>query len=75
MINSRKFSYLLMLGAATGLVSCATTSSSTPAQLDTRTASVLDAMSTKLASAKTLRVTATRTTSPGFHAGIPVAQL
>ena len=74
MINRIQFSRLLALSVAFGLVSCATPSSSTTAQLDAKTASVLDAMAAKLSSAKTLRVTATRKTSPGFTVGVSVAQ-
>nr|WP_276609645.1 DUF2092 domain-containing protein [Phragmitibacter flavus] len=44
------------------------------AKLDPKTDSVLQAMSDKLASAKTIRVKATRETSSGFYAGAPVAE-
>lgn len=62
---------LLALGVAAGLSSCSTTPS---AQVDTKASSVLQAMSDKLAAAKTLRVTATREASPGFHVGFDVAE-
>ena len=62
---------LLAIGAAVGLSSCAT---STVGRIDDKTDAVLTAMSDKLAAAKTLRVTATRTSSPGFHPGIDAAE-
>ena len=62
---------LLPLGLAVGLSSCSTTPQ---APIDTKAASVLQVMSDKLAAAKTLRVSATRDASPGFHAGYKMAE-
>ncbi len=53
------------------LSSCATLPEE---KVDPQAAAVLDAMSSKLADAKTLRVTARRTASPGFHVGLPVGE-
>ena len=66
--------FLLAFGASGWLCSCSTTSTSTHAQLDAKTDAVLTAMSDKLAAAKTLRVSATRTSSKGFHAGMDMAE-
>ncbi len=68
---SRFLCSLFAVGAAVGLSSCA--SSSQP-RLDAKTSSILQAMSDKLAAAKTLRVTAARTASPGFYIGFDVAE-
>jgi hypothetical protein len=62
---------LLALGVAAGLSSCSTTPS---ADLDAKTDTVLSAMSAKLSAAKALRVSVTRTASPGFNAGMIVAE-
>lgn len=62
---------VLALGAVAGLSSCTTL---TTARLDTRAEAVLDAMSDKLAAAKTLRLTATRSSSPGIAKGINAAE-
>lgn len=62
---------LLALGAVVGVTSCAITPG---AKLDDKTTAVLSAMSDKLAAAKTLRVNSTRKASPGFHAGMLVAE-
>ena len=61
----------LILGAlgASFLTSCSTTQ-----QIDTKTNTVLNGMSDKLAAAKTLRVKVTRQSSPGFNAGMVVAE-
>lgn len=61
---------LLALGLAAALSSCSTPQ----ARLDAQTSTVLQAMSDKLAAAKTLRVTATRDSSPGFYVGFDVAE-
>ncbi len=62
---------LLAFAAAGVLSSCSTTPT---AALDAKTDAVLGAMSDKLAAAKTLRVSATRTASRGFNAGMVVAE-
>lgn len=62
---------LLALGAAAGISSCAVTPA---AKLDDKANAVLTAMSDKLAAAKTVRVNSTRKASPGFHAGMLVAE-
>lgn len=54
------------------LSSCSTPASK--AQLDPKTDSVLNAMSAKLTAAKTLRVTGSRTTSPGFRSELNIAE-
>lgn len=61
----------LILGAlaALFLASCSTTQ-----QIDSKTNTVLNGMSDKLAAAKTLRVKVTRQSSPGFNAGMVVAE-
>lgn len=59
---------LLATAMVTCVASCASTSSSS--LLDARTQGVLDAMSTKLAAAQTLRFTGTRTAPSGFHAAV-----
>ena len=62
---------LATLAAITALLSsCSTT---TP-NLDAKTDAVLQAMSAKIASANSLQVSVTREASPGFNAGITVAQ-
>ncbi|WP_009958049.1 DUF2092 domain-containing protein [Verrucomicrobium spinosum] len=62
-------SFLLLLAA--GLSSCIT---ATRPHADAKASAVLEAMSQRLASAKNLRVTATRDASPGFYAGFDVAE-
>jgi hypothetical protein len=64
--------FFLALGALGWLCSCSTTGSHT--QLDAKTDAILAAMSDKLATAKSLRVTFTRKSSPGFHAGVNIAE-
>lgn len=58
------------VAAAAMLPSC----SSPSHHLDAKADAVLASMSNKLASAKTLRVTATRESSPGFYVGFDVAE-
>ncbi len=74
MTHANKLSVLLALGTTTGLVSCATSGGTSKAKLDSKTVSVLDAMSSKIAAAKTLSVSSTRSNSAGFYAGMPVAK-
>ncbi len=71
MNNHISLQSLLALGMSAWLCSCATNGT---ADIDSKTDAVLTAMSNKLAAAKTLRVTATRSASPGFHVGVEVAQ-
>lgn len=63
---------LLAALAAGGLASCATA----PPQVrpDAKTDAVLNAMSSKLEAARTVRVHADRAASTGFHAGLPMAE-
>lgn len=63
--------HLLASAGMLTLTACSTTGSK-PA-LDAKTAEVLDAMSSRLSAAKTLRATATRTATPGFFAGDAIA--
>jgi hypothetical protein len=60
-----------ILLCAAGLSSCTT---SVPPQADAQASAVLEAMSQRLASARSLRVTATRDASPGLYAGLEVAE-
>lgn len=62
------FLLIAAIGAAT---SCSTLSQKT---VDAQATAVLQSMSDKLAAAKTLRVTATREASPGFHLGFDLAE-
>ena len=64
---------LLAIGASGWLGSCSSIPSS-GARLDAKTDAVLTAMSDKLAAAKTLRVSSSRKASPGFHAGVAIAE-
>ena len=68
--HTKLFGAFLALGAAAALSSCSTPQ----ARLDAQTSATLNAMSAKLAAAKTLRVTATRESSPGFYVGFDVAE-
>ena len=65
---------LLTGGLLLGLSSCAT-APATKAALDTRTEADLNAMTTKLAAAKTLRIVGSRTAPPGRYAGLKVAEV
>jgi hypothetical protein len=65
------FSLVLALAGAALLSSCSTAPT---AKLDAKTDAALTAMCDKLAAAKTLRVSATRRNSPGFHAGVDVSE-
>lgn len=62
----------LFLLIAAGLSSCV--SSARPHGADPQAASVMEAMSRRLASARHLRVTATREADPGFYVGFDVAE-
>lgn len=59
--------------AVLALVSCTTTTGSL-GNVEPKAAQILGAMSSKLAAAKTVRVTATREASPGFFVGNKVAE-
>lgn len=70
-----KWHYLLGATAvALALTSCTTTSDHGHGDIDPKAEAILDAMSDKLESAPKLRVTATRTASPGFFVGDTVAE-
>lgn len=70
--NYRKLlSSLFALCLTAGLSSCSTVPQ---ARVDARTQAVLQAMSDKLAAAQTLRVTATRESSPGISVGFDMAE-
>jgi hypothetical protein len=58
----------LALAVAACLGACASTAPKP--QMDARTQGILDAMSTRLAAAKTIRFSGTRTAPPGFHAAV-----
>ena len=64
--------YLIPAFAALALITSCTSPSS--AVLDDRTEAALTAMCDKLAAAKTIRVSSSRRSSPGFQAGIPFAE-